>query len=47
MAEKKTSDGIIVTCRKCGNWNIINCGNLKDGPVIVCSVCGTDLEWQS
>ena len=47
MAEKKSSDGIIVTCRKCGNWNIIHGSNLKTGSVIVCSVCGTDLEWQS
>ncbi len=47
MTEKKTSDGIIVTCRKCGNWNIIHAGTLKTRSVIVCAVCGTDLEWQS
>ncbi|HVP94224.1 MAG TPA: hypothetical protein VMS89_03535 [Methanoregulaceae archaeon] len=47
MSEKRKSDGIIVTCRKCGNWNIIQAANLNASQRIVCSVCGTDLEWQS
>jgi ribosomal protein S27E len=47
MAEKRTSDGIIVTCRKCGNWNIIHGSTLKTKSAVACSVCGTELEWQT